>query len=159
MIAAFSSAAARVRRRSGEMARFGAVGVGNTLTEFVVFGVLLHFGVAPLVANTASFLCSNFQSYVVNAHVTFRIDGAAAAKTFAGYRRFFLAHCLSLAISTAFIIAFADAIGPFLAKVAAVGFGFVANYSMSALFVFRKPAIDSPERKSPDQGASLSDQS
>lgn len=159
MIAAFSSAAARVRRHSGAMARFGAVGVGNTLTEFVVFGVLLHFGVAPLAANTASFFCSNLQSYVVNAHVTFRQDGAAAAKTFAGYRRFFFAHCLSLAISTAFIIAFADTIGPFLAKVAAAGFGFIANYAMSALFVFRKAAGDSPEPKPPDQGASLSDQS
>lgn len=159
MIAAFSSAAARVRRHSGAMARFGAVGVGNTLTEFVVFGALMHFGVAPLAANTVSFFCSNLQSYVVNAHVTFRQDGAAAAKTFAGYRRFFLAHCLSLAISTAFIIAFADAIGPFLAKVAAAGFGFVANYVMSALFVFRQTAGNGPERKPADQGDPFKDQS
>jgi putative flippase GtrA len=159
LITAFSSAAARVRRRSGEMARFGAVGVGNTLTEFVVFGALLHFGIGPLAANTASFLCSNLQSYVVNAHVTFRKDGAAAAKTLAGYRRFFLAHCLSLAISTAFIIAFSEEIGPFLAKVAAAGFGFVANYTMSALFVFRKTAENGLARKAPDQGASFKDQS
>ncbi len=133
-----STTADRVRRHSGAMARFGVVGVGNTLTEFLIFGALLHFGVSAIGANAIGFLCANIQSYVVNAHVTFRKDGAAALMSIRGYGRFFLAHCLSLAISTLFIILFADDVGPFLAKVAAAGFGFLANYSMSALFVFRK---------------------
>lgn len=122
------------------MARFGAVGVGNVVTEFAVFGALLHFGVGPLAANLLGFLCANIQSYVVNAHVTFRKDGAAAPLTIFAYRRFFLAHCLSLAISSGFIIFFAEQFGPLLAKAAAVGFGFIANYSISARFVFRDRA-------------------
>ncbi len=119
------------------MARFGLVGVGNLITEFAVFNLLMHAGLAVLAANAAGFLCANIQSYFVNAHVTFRENGAAAARSLRNYARFFLAHCLSLAISTGFIAAFADDIGPNLAKLAAVGFGFIANYSMSAFFVFR----------------------
>lgn len=138
----------RLRSHSGAMARFGVVGVGNIITEFAVFGALLHFGLSPVAANAFGFLCANAQSYVVNAHVTFRKDGAAAPLAWSGYRRFLFAHCLSLAISTAFIIAFADRIGPFLAKAAAVGFGFLANYTMSALFVFRAPASDKPGSES-----------
>lgn len=136
MNASLLAAASRLRRHTGAMARFGAVGVGNLFTEFLVFGVLMHIGLAPVAANALGFLCANIQSYIVNAHVTFRKDGAAAPLAWRGYRRFFLAHCLSLAISTAFIIALGDHIGPYLAKAAAVGFGFLANYTMSALFVF-----------------------
>lgn len=138
MLNAPFAAVDRLRRHSGALARFGAVGVGNLITEFAVFGALIHAGTEPLAANAAGFLCANAQSYVVNAHVTFRTNGAPAKLTPAGYGRFFLAHCLSLAISTSFIIAFADTVGPFIAKAAAVGFGFIANYSMSALFVFKE---------------------
>lgn len=137
MINVLSSAVSRVRRHSGAMARFGAVGVGNVITEFAVFGLLMHFGLSPVAANAVGFLCANIQSYIVNAHVTFRRNGAPAQLSWPGYRRFFLAHCLSLAISTSFIIAFGRYIGPYFAKAAAVGFGFLANYSMSALFVYR----------------------
>ncbi|MEZ5915487.1 MAG: GtrA family protein [Parvularculaceae bacterium] len=127
----------RLRRHYGAIMRFGVVGVGNVLTEFLVFNILMKAGFTLLAANAAGFLCANIQSYLVNAHVTFREDGAPAALSCKRYLRFFLAHSLSLAISTAFIAAFADAIGPNPAKLAAVGFGFIANYSMSALFVFR----------------------
>ncbi len=147
MVSVLSAAAIRskVKRHSGAIARFGAVGVANTITEFAVFGALLHLGAAALVANAAGFLCANIQSYIVNAHVTFREDGAPAKLSLPRYGRFFMAHCLSLAISTAFIILFAGHIGPFLAKLAAVGFGFFANYTMSALFVFRKPGAPRQE--------------
>jgi putative flippase GtrA len=136
----FSSPAvsARLRRHSSAMARFGVVGVGNLVTEFAVFAALLHVGLPALAANACGFLGANSQSYVVNAHVTFRKDGAGAALSWSGYRRFFLAHCLSLAMSTAFILAFAGDVGPYAAKGAAVLFGFIANYAMSALFVFRE---------------------
>lgn len=125
--------------------RFGAVGVGNVVTEFLIFNILMHSGVAMLAANAAGFLCANIQSYLVNAHVTFRENGARARLSVGRYVRFMAAHSLSLAISTAFIAAFADKIGPNPAKLAAVGFGFIANYSMSALFVFRggRPPRDS----------------
>lgn len=149
MMPALSAATSRMRRHSGAMMRFGLVGIGNLITEFAVFNILMHAGLAILAANAAGFFCANIQSYFVNAHVTFRENGAAARLSIKKYGRFFLAHCLSLAISTAFIAAFADKIGPNLAKLAAVGFGFIANYSMSALFVFRGGRGDKSGSESP----------
>lgn len=137
MMPASAFSLARMRRHSGAMMRFGFVGIGNVFTEFAVFNILLQSGVALLAANAAGFLCANLQSYVVNAQITFRENGAAAPLSVRSYARFFAAHCLSLAISTAFIVLFADRIGPNPAKLAAVGFGFIANYTMSAVFVFR----------------------
>ncbi|MEZ5894660.1 MAG: GtrA family protein [Parvularculaceae bacterium] len=132
----------RVRRHSGAIMRFGLVGVGNIITEFAVFNALLHSGLQIFAANGLGFLAANIQSYVVNAHVTFRADGAPARLSLPNYGRFLAAHLLSLAISTVFIAAFAHRIGPNMAKLAAVGFGFVANYAMSALFVFRRAQKD-----------------
>lgn len=144
-----SLAASSLRRHSGAMAKFGVVGVGNTLTEFAVFALLIHFGLIAVAANAIGFLCANIQSYIVNAHVTFRRNGVAAPLRWKSYRRFFLAHCLSLAISTAFILAFADEIGPYLAKASAVVFGFLANYTLSALFVFRGQKPEHEQSKPP----------
>ncbi len=127
----------RFRRHGAPLARFGAVGVFNVLTEFGVFALLVHFGAHLLAANTVGFLCANIQSYIVNSHVTFRNGGAPAKLSFHAYGRFLAAHLLSLAISSAFILVFSSHIGPFAAKGAAVLFGFVANYTMSSLFVFR----------------------
>ncbi|OFX05517.1 MAG: hypothetical protein A3E78_12325 [Alphaproteobacteria bacterium RIFCSPHIGHO2_12_FULL_63_12] len=149
MIAMLSAATVRLRRHSGAMMRFGLVGIGNLITEFAVFNLLMSAGLAILAANAAGFLCANLQSYFINAQVTFRENGAAAPRSVGNYSRFFLAHCLSLAISTIFIAAFADRIGPNLAKLAAVGFGFIANYSMSALFVFRGGRGDKSGSESP----------
>lgn len=149
MIAALSAATLRMRRHSGAMMRFGLVGIANLVTEFAVFNFLMQAGLPILAANAAGFLCANIQSYFVNAQVTFRENGAPARRSMRNYGRFFLAHCLSLAISTAFIAAFADNIGPNPAKLAAVGFGFVANYTMSALFVFRGGRGDKSGSESP----------
>ena len=137
LMMALAPAAARMRRHSGAMIRFGLVGLGNLFTEFTVFNLLMQAGVAILAANAFGFLCANIQSYVVNAHITFRENGAAARLSPGNYGRFLMAHCLSLAISTAFIALYAEKIGANPAKLAAVGFGFIANYTMSALFVFR----------------------
>lgn len=137
MASKFVASIDRMRRHSDRMARFGAVGVGNVTTEFLVFGALLHAGIVPVAANALSFLCANVQSYVVNAHVTFRKDGARGPMSFTSYGRFFLAHCLSLAISTSFIVFLGPHIGLFVAKAAAIGIGFAANYTMSSLFVFQ----------------------
>jgi putative flippase GtrA len=142
----FPDSIEKLKGHSGRMARFGAVGVGNVTTEFLVFGALLHFGVLPVVANAGSFLCANIQSYVVNAHVTFRQDGRRGPISFPAYGRFFLAHCLSLAISTSFIVFLGPHIGLFVAKAAAIGFGFVANYTMSSIFVFQRAAKNDVEK-------------
>jgi len=136
----------RLKRHTNGLARFGAIGVFNVLTEFTVFTILLKLDVIPLAANALGFLAANIQSYLANANLTFRENGRAAKLSLPGYGRFFAAHSLTLVISTGFIAFLGPALGRHFghdlgmiaAKAPAVAFGFIANYAMSSLFVFRK---------------------
>ncbi|MEZ5896426.1 MAG: GtrA family protein [Parvularculaceae bacterium] len=119
-------------------ALFAMVGVLNLTTDFLVYSAGVFLGVHPVVANFISFFCANLQSYRVNAAITFRRDGVAAPVSVRGYVKFALAHILGLAISTGFILALADKIGPIGAKGVAVVFAAASNYTMSALFVFKR---------------------
>lgn len=127
-----------VRRHGGRMARFGGVGLINTLTDFLIYAALVFAGLAPALANAASFFAANAQSYAINGYVTFRDPGEKAQYSVGGYLRFLAAHAASLAISTAVILAFADAYGAYLVKAAAIVFTFVWNYFASAFLVFRR---------------------
>ncbi len=126
-----------VRRHGERMAKFGGVGLLNTLTDFLVFAALAAAGLAPVLANAAAFLAANAQSYAVNARVTFREKGAAAPLSFRGYAAFAAAHLVSLLVSTAIVLVLADRTGPYAAKLAALAVTFVWNYAASAFFVFR----------------------
>ena len=119
------------------MARFGGVGVVNTIVDFAVFVGLVTAGAAPIVANGAGFLVANAQSYLLNSKVTFRQQGRAARVSLGGYLRFVAAHALSLAISTAMIALLADRIGVLQTKVLATVVTFLWNYTISVLFVFK----------------------
>ena len=99
---------------------------------------MLALGLAPVAANVIGFLGANAQSYFLNARFTFREGGRSSPITLAGYGKFAAAHIASLIISTLMIIALADSIGAFAAKIAALGFTFVWNYSTTALFVFKR---------------------
>ena len=123
-------------RQAGLFAFFG---VFNTLTDVGVYAGLVALGVAPIAANGIGFLLANLQSYLINSSLTFRRDGKPANRSIKGYGRFIVAHLLGLGISTAAIIALSPYIGPYFAKIAAIGFTFVSNYVLSALFVFREP--------------------
>jgi putative flippase GtrA len=119
-------------------ALFGLVGFLNVATDFAIYSVCVWLGVHPALANVISFVCANVQSYRVNAAVTFRRNGRPAAVSFGGYLRFAAAHLLGLAISTAFILLFTDAVGPIAAKALSVVFSAASNYALSARFVFRE---------------------
>ena len=119
------------------MARFGVVGVANSVLDFAVYSALLAISFTPIAANAIGFFCANLQSYLLNSRFTFRSEGAAAPVSLAGYGRFLVAHLMSLAISTLIVILAAPHIGPHFAKIGAMGFTFVWNYAASAIFVFR----------------------
>lgn len=116
---------------------FGLVGFMNAATDFAVFSAGVWLGVSPVLANAVSFFCANVQSYRLNAAVTFRRNGESAVVTLRGYVKFAAAHLFGLAISTGFIIALSDMMGPIAAKASAVAFSASSNYVLSALFVFR----------------------
>lgn len=120
--------------------RFGGVGVANTITDFAIFWLLIVGGLAPVPANIGAFFVANLQSYLLNARVTFRVDGRPAAVSPAGYMKFLAAHTMSLAVSTAMVAMLAARIGPLPAKAAAIGFTFAWNYATTAAFVFAQRA-------------------
>ena len=124
-------------RHARGLARFGAVGVFNVATEFTVFGLLIAAGAAPLAANALGFLRANTQSYLVNAHFTFRTNGKGAPLSLRAYARFLAAHCVALGVSSAFLVFLGPVIGLFEAKALAVAVCFVMNYAASAALVFR----------------------
>lgn len=127
------------------MARFGGVGVANSITDFSTYWVFVAFGAAPALANVAGFIIANLQSYLLNSRFTFSAHGRIAARSLSGYGKFLIAHLMSLAVSTVMILALAGNIGPLPAKAAAMGFTFLWNYTMSALFVFAERDIRSGE--------------
>lgn len=128
------------------MARFGGVGLVNTLADFLVYAALVFVGLTPVLANVLSFFVANVQSYAVNGYVTFREPGEKAEYSVGGYLRFLAAHAMSLAISTALILAFADAYGAYLVKAGAIIFTFVWNYLASAFLVFRRKGVSDEGR-------------
>jgi len=125
------------------MIRFGGVGIVNTLADFIIFWALIAAGAPAVAANLAGFLGANLQSYLLNSRITFRAEGRPAAVSFSGYGRFLAAHAMSLAVSTILIVVLAERVGPLPAKAAAMGFTFLWNYTMSARFVFARPACPS----------------
>lgn len=128
---------ALLQRHGSQAAKFAGVGFVNTALDFAVFMALHAAGLIALGANVASFFSANAASYALNAKFTFRKGKRVAL---ADYGRFLSVHLASLALSTAFIAAFADTIGALQAKIVAAAVTFIWNYAGSAFFVFRKGA-------------------
>lgn len=80
-----------------EMAKFGAVGVANTVIDFAVFN-LLHFGagVGPLTSQAVSTTISATASYFMNRHWTFRHRARTHIRR--EYTLFFILNLVGLAI-------------------------------------------------------------
>ncbi|MEQ1929364.1 MAG: GtrA family protein [Parvularculaceae bacterium] len=127
-----------LRRHALTATKFAGVGVVNTAVDFGVFLVLHALGLLALGANLGAFICANGLSYLLNARFTFRTRSEKRSLSAAGYMKFASVHLTSLAISTGFIAAFADAVGALAAKILAAGLTLIWNYVASALFVFRK---------------------
>lgn len=128
-----------LKHRGGQFFRFGLVGVLNVGVDFAVYAIGLAAGLTPALANIGAFTVTNIFSYLVNARVTFRENGAPAPISLKGYGAFWAAHLVSAVISTAIVFFFADVIGAFEAKAVAIAVTVFINYGASALFVFKKP--------------------
>lgn len=59
------------RPLQGKAVRFLIVGVGNTVIDFSIFGLLIHLGLTALLANLAAWLVAVVFSYVANANWSF----------------------------------------------------------------------------------------
>jgi putative flippase GtrA len=62
----------------GQMLRFGIVGVGNTALSWCAYALMVHFGIAILLASGIAWTSGALNSYVLNRRWTFRSRGRRA---------------------------------------------------------------------------------
>jgi putative flippase GtrA len=126
--------------RLPRLARFGAVGVVNTLVDVGLFTLLvrlLDWHVVP--ANILSYGAGILCSFVLNSRWTFaEVRGEpGAARRFA---RFIGTSLAAMGLSTVLVVVLSWMMDPLWAKAISVVVGFLANYAMARLFVFRARA-------------------
>jgi putative flippase GtrA len=134
-----------LRELAFQMFRFGLVGLANAAVDAVVFFTMVAIlgAVAPqlspdwslIAANTTSFTIAVTCSYILNSlftfmkrheELSFRAYLLFAASQVAG----FVAHTVTLVVAAKYV--------PLpLAKLFGIGVGFVVNFTLARVFVFR----------------------
>lgn len=122
---------------AGQVLRFLVVGGLATLTDALIFMLLVRGGLDPRLANMISFPLSAVLAFLLHRSWTF-----AAREEPAGGQalRFALMCCAGLALSTAVLWALAPQLGPLPAKAVAICGTVVLNFSLSRWLVFRRAA-------------------
>ena len=127
-----------MRQHLTKMVKFGFVGVGNTLVDFVVFSLLVSTtGIDAVFCNVISYTCGVLNSFILNRIWTF--PDASRDRAFTRLLLFYAANGLGLASSTFIVWLLAEPVGPLIAKLIALPVVFLMNYASSHLiFYFRK---------------------
>lgn len=124
---------------------FAAVGVVNTLVDFLAFLLLTRwFGVAALLANVASFSLGAANSYVLNRLVTFP-DAAASLGSAGTILRFAAVTLVALGISSATLAAgLALSLDDIAAKAVSIAATFASGFVLNRYLVFRpvRPSVN-----------------
>ena len=76
--------------------KFSAVGVTNTLVDFIVFWLLTHAGMNYMLSQVFSYSAGILNSYIWNSKWTFKKERSHSLKT---VLMFFLVNVLSLGVS------------------------------------------------------------
>ena len=87
-------------RRTGEIIRFGVVGVTATALQYGVYLLLLTW-LTPRVANTVGYVVSFIFNYVASTHYTFRVK--STARKGAGFA---FSHVVNYLLQTLFLSLF-----------------------------------------------------
>ena len=135
------------------MLRYAVVGVGNTATDFLVFGLLV-FGVQmdSLIANGCAFAVAVTQGYLLNSCWTFH--DSEAGLSWKQYVSFIVVNLGGVAASTLALFLLQDYIGPLAAKLSSVLLVFAWGYLMSRRFVFGQRPSAKPSLKFDSLGRS-----
>jgi putative flippase GtrA len=119
--------------------RFAAVGVVNTAVDFTVFLFAFTFFTASLVgANVFSWSVAVTGSYVMNSFFTFSVESGRRLRI-RSYLGFTASSIVGLMANTATLLFVAKllVVPVILAKMAAIGAGFLVNFSLARFVVFR----------------------
>lgn len=120
-----------------QMLRFGLVGLINAGVDAAVFFLALATVTRSLVlANVAAWTVAVTCSYVLNSRFTFA-ERAGGVLSLKNYFMFALTQSGGLAANTLVLLATAPHVPLVLAKLFAIGAGFVVNFSLARGVVFR----------------------
>lgn len=116
---------------------FATIGVVNTFVDLGIFLLALQYLIASLVAaNVLAWTVAVSGSYVMNSFVTFAAESGRKLSPRA-YLVFIASQILGLVANTATLVAAAMVLPVVVAKLLAIGAGFLVNFSMSHFVVFR----------------------
>ena len=120
-----------------QLIKFGMVGVMNTLVDFIVYQVLVYFGLHYAAAQCISYSCGLLNSYFFNSRWTFKETKKYTKQEFA---RFILVNLISLGISVLLLRLCYEVLGitsDLVAKLIVTALVMVINFIGNKLFVFK----------------------
>jgi putative flippase GtrA len=140
-----------VRPVSGQLLRFGVVGVANTAITLIAFAALHHAGVPSAAASAIAFALGAADGYVLNRRWTFRAGTASAG----GAARYALVQATAAALDARLTVAFEHALGgpALLAQAAALVPASALAFVLSRSWAFR--ARPAPRRRGRARGEAL----
>lgn len=120
-----------------QLIKFGMVGVMNTLVDFIVYQLLVYFGLHYATAQCISYSCGLLNSYFFNSRWTFKETKKYTKQEFA---RFILVNLVSLGISVLLLRLCYEVLGitsDLVAKLIVTALVMVINFIGNKLFVFK----------------------
>ena len=119
-----------------KMSSFAMVGVVNTLVDFGIFFVAVHFlGFALVPANVLAWSIAVSGSYVLNSFTTFAAESGRQLSLRA-YGTFLASGLLGLVANTTALVLASYVVPVLVAKLVAIGVSFLVNFTLSHFVVF-----------------------
>jgi putative flippase GtrA len=119
---------------------FALVGLANLVVDFGIFSFAYFYLALPiLVANVIAWCVAVSGSYVMNSMTTFASESGRRLRM-KDYGNFVVSQIGGLIVSSSVLLAASYFVPVVLAKLAAIGVGFLVNFSLSNFFVFRRRA-------------------
>jgi putative flippase GtrA len=131
--------AAAARTLFGQMVRFGLVGFVNAGVDAAVFFLALATITSSLIiANSCAWAVAVTCSYALNSRFTFTAQGGGRLG-FGAYLMFVATQVGGFLANTVIVVLAAPHMPLILAKILAIGGGFLVNFTLARALVFRRP--------------------
>ncbi|GHT54207.1 hypothetical protein FACS1894106_5430 [Spirochaetia bacterium] len=127
-----------------ELIRYGIVGAGNTLFNFLLFWLLsAAVGIQYLIANILTWVMCVFLSFLANKYFVFRKNSGSGKGFVMEMMLFFGTRAATGAFDTLFLWIMVDAlhVDKMISKIFSTVFVIIINYVTAKLFVFRKEKL------------------
>ena len=119
-------------------ASFALVGLINFAVDFGVFSLgYFYFGLSIIAANVIAWVIAVSNSYVMNSLTTFAAESGRRLRL-KDYLAFALSQVGGLVTNTTTVFVASYVIPVLVAKLLAIGAGFLVNFSLSHFVVFRR---------------------